>query len=123
MGSPRDDALKGFEQDAEALVVYQTDVIAQIESQLRAARETIRMVQRLRGVPHRNGPELTDNQREDTLESLAKEWRELDRQLDTQHECCLEIQNTIAKMRKRLGEMRTLAGRVRPSARRDTPPA
>ncbi len=62
MVARRDDAIKAFEQDAETLVVYQTDIIAQIESQLRAARQMIRLVQTLRGVPHRVGPEPTDTQ-------------------------------------------------------------
>ncbi len=52
--------IAAFEQDAGTLVVYETDVIAQIENQLRAARQTIRLVEKLRGLPHRVGPELTN---------------------------------------------------------------
>ena len=124
MAARRNDAIKAFEEDAETLVVYQTDIIAQIESQLRAARQAIRLVQKLRGVPYRVGPEPTDTQRHETLDSLSKDWEELDAQLTTQHECCLEIQKTITQMGARLQGLHKLARTIRPSAspaRRNNP--
>jgi hypothetical protein len=121
MGATRNAALAAFERDAETLVVYQTDVMAQIEHQLRAARQTIRLVQKLRAAPDRVGPELTETERHHTLDSLSAYWAELDAQLVTQHECCLDIQNTIAKMRDRLRALRTRAGASRSPTWRGRP--
>ena len=84
MDGDRVQVIEAFEQDAETLVVYETDVIAQIENQLRAARQTMRLVEKLRGLPHRVGPELTNPQRHDALDTLSSDWAELDRQLTTQ---------------------------------------
>ena len=107
MGPDRTAHLIAFEQEAEKLVVYQTDVIAQIEHQLRAARQTIRSIQMLRAARFRGeARELTNGERRDTLEQLAEEWSDLDAQLTTQHESCVEILNTIKEMRKSLNGLR-----------------
>ena len=107
MGAERKRQIVALEQDAEKLVVYQTDVIAQIEHQLRAARKTIRLIQKLRA-GHLSGDvrDLTNGERHETLDSLSEEWSELDAQLTTQHESCLEIQKTITHMRERLDALR-----------------
>lgn len=92
------------------LAVYQVDVIAQIQHQLRSARHTLRLIERLRADPHRVGPELNDRQRRDTLKALADEWTELDTQLTAQHDCCTDFQTTIAAMLDRLRGGRTARG-------------
>lgn len=96
-----------FEQHAEDLVVYQTDVIAEIEHQLRAARNTIRLIETLRGAPHHTGRELTTRERRQTLETLSNEWNAIDSELTVQHEACAQIQKTISQMRERLDVLRS----------------
>src|SRR5687767_5833944 len=110
MPSDRDSQIRTFEQEAELLVVYQTDLIAQIENQLRRVRHTIRLLEKLRAAQHRVGPELTNSQRRETLDLLSDEWTALESLLATQHESCADIQKTIAQMRERLTGLKKHAG-------------
>jgi len=91
-----------FEADAEFLVLEQLDLLAQVESQLRAVHHTMRRIEKLRTAKHRVGPELSDGVRGDTLEGLSAELEALDSHLASQHSCCLHMLNTVDKMRNRL---------------------
>jgi hypothetical protein len=112
MTSERERQIDAFEQEAELLVVYQLDLIAQIEKQLRAVRHTLGLVEKLRSAPYRVGPELTNSQRRETLETLSDELTELESQLAMQHESCADIQKTIAHMQGRLDGLRKHARTV-----------
>jgi len=70
-----------FESEAELLVNYQLDLIAQLESQLRAIHHTMRHLEKLRGAKHRVGPNLSNLQRADTLLHLSEDLTGLDGQL------------------------------------------
>lgn len=108
MGRSGNGRALAFRQDADKLAVYQTDLVAQIEYLLRAARRTILVIEKLQD---RNGFRLTTSERHEMLDSLAEASTELDSELTTQHESCVDIQNTITKMRARL-----LRRRKRPSS-------
>ena len=74
----RKQQLEGFEREAEALAVYQLDLLAQLERQLRAVHHTMRHIEKLRSVKHRIGTELSDNERGDELVTLSREIAELE---------------------------------------------
>ena len=96
------DELAAFEREAEILVTHQLDLIAQLERQLRGIHRTMRQIERLRGAKHRQGPELSNGEKGETLNRLAVELTAIDTELGTQHESCLEMQATIGQMRARL---------------------
>lgn len=95
-----------LEQDAEMLAVYQLDLLADVERQLRAAHQTMRHIEKLRGLKHRIGPELSNGQRENTLTSLDQEISALESHLEIEHSCCADMHATITKMRDRMAELR-----------------
>jgi prefoldin subunit 5 len=99
-------ALKAFEGEAELLVVHQLDLLAQLEAQLRAVRQTMRSIEKLRGAKHRVGPELTDNGRDETLKTLSSEINAIDNELRVQHQSCDDIQQTIRQMQRRITALR-----------------
>jgi uncharacterized coiled-coil protein SlyX len=95
-----------FEQEAEVLVAYQLDFLAQLERQLRAVHQTMRDIEKLRGQATRVGPQLDDHDRDVTLTHLAKAVADVERNMSTEHDCCAEMQVTIAHMRERLAALR-----------------
>jgi hypothetical protein len=105
--SRRGTTRRALEQDAELLVVYQLDLLAQIEGQLRAVHHTMRAIEKLRGPKSRVGPELSNGQRQDTMEGLSHELTALDRFLAGQHESCRDMQEIIEKMQARLADLKT----------------
>jgi chaperonin cofactor prefoldin len=98
--------LEALELDAEMLVAHQLDLVAQLERQLRAVHRTMRQIERLRNAKRRVGPELSNGEKAATLSHLTDELREIDQELNTQHESCLEMQSTVEKMRGRLRAMK-----------------
>lgn len=98
----RDSQIQEFEKEAELLVVYQLDLLAQIESALRAVRQTMHGIEKLRNVSSRVGPELSNGERKEVLGSLKQELGDLDDQLLVQHQSTGEMQLTIEKMQTRL---------------------
>jgi hypothetical protein len=55
------------------------------------------------------------------LDSLSEDWAELDAQLTTQHQSCLEIQNTLTQIRERLEGLRKARRTIHASSgRRDS---
>lgn len=87
-------------------MAYQLDLLAQLERQLRAVHHTMRRIERLRGAGERVGPELSNGQRLATLGSLAEEIAELESHIRVQHDCCADMQATIAHMRERITNLR-----------------
>jgi hypothetical protein len=110
-----------FEREAELLVVHHLDLRAQIEAQLRAAHHTLRRIERLRGIQHRTGRELTNGQRESTLSALSTELTELDKHLSEEHQCCNDMQATIRQMHAQLAELKQVAQRVAGDAESEPP--
>jgi hypothetical protein len=98
-----------FERDADMLAVYQLDLLAQVERQVRAVHHTMRHIEKLRSARTRVGPELSNGQRDEVLVSLADEITALDAQWSVEHASCLEMQTTIAKMHQRLVALRRRA--------------
>ena len=105
VGSDRDRRIRRFEQEAEKLVVYQLDLLAQLERQLRAVHQTMRHIEKLRSAKDRIGPELSNGARGDELVNLSDEIAQLDVHFRTEHECCTEMQIAIANMQNRLAEL------------------
>ena len=88
------------------LVVLQLDLLADVERQVRAVHQTMRHIEKLRGVRSRVGPELSNAQRNHTLSNLEDEIVALEQHFVTEQECCSDMHTTINKMRTRLAEMR-----------------
>jgi chaperonin cofactor prefoldin len=101
-----------LEFETEILVNHQLDLIAQLESQLRAVHRTMRHLEKLRGAKHRVGPKLSSRQSSQTLSDLSVDLRALEKQLDIQRRSCEEMQGIIEKMQSRLRELRQLAERM-----------
>ena len=95
-----------FEREAELLVAYQLDLIAQLERQLRAIHRTMRQIEKLRGGEHHVGPPLSNGQKVETLSQLSDELGVIDQELATQHESCVDMQTTIDQMRAQLKALR-----------------
>jgi chaperonin cofactor prefoldin len=114
-----------LEMDAEVLVAHQLDLIAQLEQQLRAVHRTMRQIERLRASRRRAGQELSNGEKNNTLRHLTEELTAIDRELNTQHESCVEMQLTVDKMRARLRDMRAGAAPASADARQSPhePPA
>jgi hypothetical protein len=101
--------LERFEAEAEVLVAYQLDFLAQLERQLRAVHKTMRDIEKLRSSRNRRvGPELTNGEREDTLVHLSNALSDVEDHIGSEHDCCADMQTTIAHMRERLARMRRL---------------
>ena len=98
------------EREAEYLVAWQLDLLAQLEHQLRAVHHTMRQIERLRTAKARVGDELSNGQKIDTLDHLTEELGAIDDELRTQHESCQLMLGTVEKMRGRLREIRSGAG-------------
>jgi len=107
----RDSQIREFEKEAELLVVYQLDLLAQIESALRAVRRTMSGIEKLRNVNSRVGPELSNGERKEVLGTLKQELDDLDDQLLVQHQSTGEMQATIEKMQTRLVAVKRAAER------------
>jgi hypothetical protein len=105
--------IRRFEQDAEKLVVYQLDLLAQLERQLRAVHHTMRHIEKLRSAKDRVGPELSNGARGAELVNLSDEVAQLDVHFKVEHECCTEMQITIAQMQNLLAELRRIVPIVR----------
>jgi hypothetical protein len=103
---PRARQIELLEQDAEMLAVYQLDLLAQLERQLRAVHLTMRHIEKLRSVKNRVGPELSNGRRESELTQLDVEVGALDAELAIQHGCCIDMHDTIAKMQARVTDLR-----------------
>ena len=108
---------RSLEDDAELLVAYQLDLLAQIEAQLRSVHHTMRGIEKLRGPKSRVGPELSNGQSHETMTALSKEFAVLDAHLQGQHESCRAMQEIVEKMQERLAALRALAGQALPPAR------
>jgi len=115
MGPDRESQIRRFEQDAENLVVYQLDLLAQLERQLRAVHHTMRHIEKLRNAKHRVGRELSNGQRGEELVSLSDEIAQLEVHFKSEHECCTDMQITIAHMQNLLADLRQRVASARPS--------
>jgi hypothetical protein len=126
MVQDRDLQVRRFEQNAEKLVVYQLDLLAQLERQLRAVHHTMRHIEKLRSTKDRVGPELSNVARGAELVNLSDEVAQLDVHFKVEHECCTEMQITIAQMQNLLAELRrsvTIDRSTGPSASESSPDA
>ena len=113
MASKRPDrasTIKGFEEEAEVLAVHQIDLLAQLEAQLRAVRQTMLSIAKLRSQKFRVGPDLTNGQRMETLKTLSGELAAIDRELTVQHQSCDDMQRSIREMQARLASLRSVGG-------------
>src|SRR5712692_6683507 len=100
--------LPRFEQEAEMLVIYQLDLLAQLEHQLRTVHQTMRQIEKLRNPKHRRSParDVSNGDRYTSLTALSEEMSAIDTELRTQHESCLLMQQTIAQMLATLASWR-----------------
>jgi hypothetical protein len=105
----RKSVILDFEHDAEVLFVQHLDLLAQLESQLRAVHHTMRGIERLRGGSRRVTPEVTNGERETILLRLAKEIDDLDRQVAIEHECCRAMHMTIVGLQQAVATLKRLA--------------
>ena len=116
--SARAQAIRDFEDQAEELVVFQLDLLAHLEQQLRAAHHLMRNIEKLRNVKKRSGPELSNGERGDTLSHLDAELDELDTQVRAQRQLCSDMHQTINQMQRKLDQFRQVTRRS-PSEARD----
>jgi len=98
--------LRAFEQEAEALLAYQLDLLAHLEAQLRATHEMIRGIETLRTAKERVGPELSNGQRGDVLAHVNVGLSSLDSQLRIQRELCADMHRTVDAMESKLNRLR-----------------
>ena len=110
------DTQHAFEEQAEILVAHQLDLLAQLERQIRAVHLTLKQIEKLRRPQHRVGAELTNGQRGGVLTALAAELDMIDKELETQHESCADMQRSVNQMRQCLGELRPTTERPARSA-------
>jgi hypothetical protein len=114
------------EGEAEVLVAYQLDLLAQLECQLRAVHRTMRQIEKLRSAKaRREGATPSNGEKLDALELLTREVEAIDRELATQHESCGLMLETVETMRGRLRQLRQSSARTRKASDRETdaPPA
>ena len=104
--------IRAFEDGAELLVAHHLDLLAQIEAQLRAVHHTMRRIERLRGAKMRVGAELSNGERRTVLGGLTEEIAALDAQLDEEHQCCVQMQDTIDAMQQRLRDLKQVAAQI-----------
>ena len=104
-------AIRDFEEQAEELVVFQLDLLAHLEQQLRAAHHLMRDIEKLRSVKKRVGPELSNGERGDTLSHLDSELDALDIQVRTQRHLCSDMHQTINQMQTKLEHVRQITRR------------
>ena len=97
------------EQEAEQLVVYQLDLLAQFEHQLRAVHLTLRHIEKLRRDKDRAGSALSKGQKIETLDFLIHQLNLIDQELNTQHESCQLMLATMHKMREELRRLRDVS--------------
>jgi hypothetical protein len=110
-----------FEVDAEVLVAYQLDLVAQLECQLRAVHHTMRQIEQLRSGTRRVGPELPNGGKVKTLNHLTDELTAIDQELTRQHESCLEMLRTVGKMRDTLRAKKVVSTSPSPSDDSESP--
>jgi hypothetical protein len=105
--SVRTAEIKRFEEEAEALVAFQLDFLAQLERQVRAVHRTMRDIEKLRSVKNRRvGPELNNGERDAILVHLSTAISDVESHIAVEHECCADMQAAIANMRERLDGLR-----------------
>jgi hypothetical protein len=114
--------IRDFEREAEVLVVHHLDLLAQMEAQLRAVHKTMRRIHGMRAKEFRGGPELTNGQRAATLSDLSGALAGIDHNLQEEHECCEDVQQTIKKMQAHLTRLKQLAHHVNVLPDDSTPP-
>jgi hypothetical protein len=109
-------ALAAFEENAEVLVAYQLDLLAQLERQLRAAHHLMRSIEKLRNVRKRRaGRELSNGERGDTLSHLDVELDEIDAQVREQRQLSRDMHSTVDQMQAKLKQFRQVDRRPRSS--------
>ena len=101
-----------LEEHAERLAVFQLDLLAQVEHQLRAIHGTMRHIEKLRRPELRVGPELSAASRKTTLASLDSDIAALEAQLGLESECCAEMHLTIEKMQRCVTTLRRRSSEV-----------
>ena len=71
-----------------------------------AVHHTMRHIEKLPGVRHRVGPELSNRERQTVLTDLDDEIEALGAQLNIEHACWADMQDLISKMRATLTNLR-----------------
>lgn len=108
-GEARKLGVRAFEDEAEVLLAYQLDLLAQLESQLRATHQMMRQIEKLRTARKRVGPELSNGQRGDALAHLSAELDGLDAQVNAQRELCVDMHRTVDAMHGKLHGFRRVS--------------
>ena len=122
----RASVIQRLEEQAELLNAHQLDLVAQIETHLRAVHQTMRRISSLRSSRHRVGRELTNGEKRATLDALAGEIEAIENQINLQQDTCREMQTIVHRMQEAAGDLRLIALRLRTPdsdspAERDTP--
>jgi hypothetical protein len=108
-----DETRRNLENEAEMLVVYQLDLLAQVEAQVRAVHHLMRRLNQLRTRnPGQAGVALSNGERSDTMAGLAGEMEAIEKQLSVQQNCCDDMQTTIARMQERLPVLKKVAAQL-----------
>jgi len=112
-----------FESHAEILVAHQLDLVAQLERQLRGVHRTMRQIEQLRSAQRRRegNAAVTTSAKTTALDHIRDELTEIDNELTTQHESCLEMKQTVEKMKAMLHAITTPATPTTEDSERQSP--
>ena len=113
MGSDAANVRRIVEGEAEVLVAYQLDLLAQLERQLRAVHRTMRQIEKLRSAKARREGAAVSSGEKHALEHLTHEVEAIEEELSTQHESCQLMLETVETMRGRLRQLRQSSSRTR----------
>jgi hypothetical protein len=108
--------LRDLEGFAQHLNEHQLDLIAQIESHLRAVHHAMLRIGGLRAARHRVGPELSNGERRTALFGLADEISAIEAQLELQADTCREMHAIVRRMQEGASDLRLMAERLKLSA-------
>jgi chaperonin cofactor prefoldin len=104
--SHRAQQVRAFEEEAEELATYQLDLLALLEHQLRSVHQTMRQIEKLRNARVRVGPELTNDERGETLTQLHVELDAIDVEVKAQRQVSSDMHQTVDRMQQRLNTFR-----------------
>lgn len=108
-----DEIRQKLEAEAETLAVYQLDLLSHVEAQVRAVHHLMRRLVLLRArKPGQHHGELSDGERSELMKGLSDELTQIEAHLGFQQQCCDDMQETIAEMRKRLPILKSVAAQL-----------
>jgi hypothetical protein len=111
-----DETREKLDAEAEVLALFQLDLLAQVEAQVRAVHHLMRRLGQLRARrPGQTMVALSNGERSDLMVALADELTAIEAQLGVQQVCCDDMHETIARMQERLPVLKRIASQLDPN--------